>query len=261
MPVNSDTACFHCGLPVADSRIERDDHSFCCQGCAGAYELISGSGMLDYYEFRTEYAPRPEDSTSEEIWELIERTALESAAVSDTAALPRSLPPGKASSEVGDSESKSRRVASADFLIEGIHCSSCIWLNETMLRSISGVKAASGNLATNRIKLSWEPSVVPLKELARRIERLGYRLLPLRHSEASESQKSYARNLLKKMVVAGFFAGNIMLVSVSLYAGYFGTMDRFTRNFFHFVSFAFATPVLLYSASVFFRTAFASLRH
>lgn len=293
MQDSSDHICYHCGLPVEDKPIRRNELSFCCQGCAGAYELIAGSGMLDYYEFRTEYAPRPEDRTSDEIWELIEKQSL----------LPSSSPPASHQDETGEDTSdrtasgqgltrkgesakdeigkieiskiesgkdvsghhatrkESRSCAKADFLIEGIHCSSCIWLNETMLRSLPGVLEASGNLATNRLRLSWNPEVVSLKELAHKIEGLGYRLLPLKKSEASESQRTHARRLLKRMAVAGFFAGNIMLVSVSLYAGYFGTMDRFTKNFFHLVSFLFATPVMFYSASVFFRTAWASLKH
>ncbi|MCB1170712.1 MAG: heavy metal translocating P-type ATPase, partial [Leptospiraceae bacterium] len=265
--------CYHCGLPV-EKRIERDGHGFCCQGCAGAYEMISGSGMLDYYEFRTEYAPRPEDRTSDEIWELIEKQSTVSSVASNVNG-PRSSqgstsPNGHSSSTISSKPRSSGKSpapqpqtenAEADFLIEGIHCSSCIWLNETMLRSLPGVLHASGNLATNRLRLGWDPGIISLKELAHRIEGLGYRLLPLKRSEASEAQKNYARGLLKRMVVAGFFAGNIMLVSVSLYAGYFGTMDRLTRNFFHLVSFAFATPVMLYSAALFFRTAWASLRH
>lgn len=305
--VSRDSLCFHCGLPLDERPILRSDHAFCCQGCAGAYELIAGSGMLDYYEFRTEYAPRPEDQTSDEIWELIEKqssqysqpiqtTESDQVSSNDSKSIPdergpsdqiptvenssgaenskQNLVNGRSNSsdtsvaQASDpsrpamqSHSQKSNAAQSDFLIEGIHCSSCVWLNETMLRSVPGVLEASGNLATNRLRLAWNPQVIKLKELAHRIEKLGYRLLPLRHSDSSEAQKNYARNLLKRMVVAGFFAGNIMLVSVSLYAGYFGVMDRFTRNFFHLVSFAFATPVMLYSAAVFFRTAWASLKH
>ncbi len=228
--------------------------------------------MLDYYEFRTEYAPRPEEKTNDEIWDLIESQSSQSGeersherkserdreAESD-GEFSRQQPAPDDKTPGGGSDANNR--AESDFLIEGIHCSSCIWLNETMLRSLPGVLEASGNLATNRLHLVWNPEAISLRELANRIEKLGYRLLPLRKSDSSEAQKNYARNLLKRMVVAGFFAGNIMLVSVSLYAGYFGIMDRFTRNFFHLVSFAFATPVMLYSAAVFFRTAWASLKH
>tara|TARA_B100001939_G_scaffold310810_1_gene292963 strand:- start:17212 stop:19929 length:2718 start_codon:yes stop_codon:yes gene_type:complete len=264
--------CYHCGLPINISAIVRNGQSFCCQGCAGAYELIAGSGMLDYYEFRTEYAPRPEEKTNDEIWDLIESQSTGSESDPPrTRAIPtdsdtstgndRNIAPtsNKAGQTFPGHGTNPR--AESDFLIEGIHCSSCIWLNETMLRSLPGVLEASGNLATNRLHLVWNPESISLKELAHRIEKMGYRLLPLRKSDSSEAQKNYARNLLKRMVVAGFFAGNIMLVSVSLYAGYFGVMDRFTRNFFHLVSFAFATPVMLYSAAVFFRTAWSSLKH
>ena len=284
----SSLLCYHCGLPVEDRPIERNEHRFCCQGCAGAYELIAGSGMLDYYEFRTEYAPRPEERSSDEIWDLIENQSRKAERVTSGSAESQPADHRAQTEQSGkhrrnpatennkaqnnaDGENQSAQGsgnnvgatarAESHFLIEGIHCSSCIWLNETMLRSLPGVLEASGNLATNRLHLVWDPDSISLKELAHRIEKLGYRLLPLRKSDSSEAQKNHARSLLKKMVVAGFFAGNIMLVSVSLYAGYFGTMDRFTKNFFHLVSFAFATPVLFYSAAIFFRTAFASLRH
>lgn len=73
--------------------------------------------------------------------------------------------------------------------------------------------------------------------------------------------KKASVSLLKKMAVAGFFTGNIMLISFSLYAGMFSFMDELTKQFFHFVAWLMATPVYLYSASEFFKAAWASIRN
>src|SRR5690606_18761994 len=53
----------------------------------------------------------------------------------------------------------------------------------------------------------------------------------------------------------------IMLISFSLYAGMFSFMDELTKQFFHFVAWLMATPVYLYSASEFFKAAWASIRN
>lgn len=236
-----DKLCHHCGLELSPGKIwESEGHHFCCNGCLRAWQLIHEFGLDNYYEYRTEFGPRPvSDGSGEPAVNALSFDTLE-----------EELEP--------DREGQ----LSQRFLIQGLHCASCVWLNEKILGEIPGVSEARVQLATGVVYLSWDPNQVPLRDIAERAARVGYKILPVGEGDARhQEQARRSRDFLKRMVLAGFFTGNIMLVSVALYAGYFGRMDSATRVLFHWVSWLMATPVFLYSARPFFTSALAGLRH
>jgi Cu2+-exporting ATPase len=61
--------------------------------------------------------------------------------------------------------------------------------------------------------------------------------------------------------VAAFAAANIMLMSISLYAGWFSSMDQRFIALFQWASLVLATPVALWAAEPFFSGAISGLRH
>ena len=57
MTPTGDCRCVHCGLSVpAGRRGGEDELSFCCDGCRGAYELIHGWGLDEFYALRDQIA-------------------------------------------------------------------------------------------------------------------------------------------------------------------------------------------------------------
>ena len=65
------------------------------------------------------------------------------------------------------------------------------------------------------------------------------------------------RELLRGLAVSGFAAGNIMLLSVSVWSGAEGA----TRDLFHLVSALIALPALVFGGGIFFRSAWSALSH
>lgn len=236
--------CFHCGLTVETDRFllapteptnrTGETLEFCCNGCKQAYMLIQREGLGGYYDARTDYASRPEDGSVPE------------------EALYRALEQKIASEDGG--------IKEGTFLIRGIHCASCVWLNEKILRNIEGVVSVTVQLATSRVHLRWDPARTSLAQLARAVSKVGYRLLPVQEKDNTLLRQA-STELLKKMAIAGFFTGNIMLVSIALYAGALSFIDAITKHFFQYVSWVMATPVLIYSASEFYRGAWTAIRN
>ena len=69
------------------------------------------------------------------------------------------------------------------------------------------------------------------------------------------------RQLLRAMAVAGFAAGNIMLLSVSVWAGHAQGMGEATRDLLHWFSALIALPTIAYAGRPFFASAWGALRH
>jgi len=67
--------------------------------------------------------------------------------------------------------------------------------------------------------------------------------------------------LLRAMAVAGFAAGNVMLLSVSVWSGAGDELAPSTRELLHWLSALIALPATAYSGIHFFRSAAAVLRH
>ena len=45
--------CYHCGDDCANSTLQKEEKSFCCQGCLTVYDILSAEGMGEYYCYDT----------------------------------------------------------------------------------------------------------------------------------------------------------------------------------------------------------------
>ena len=59
------------------------------------------------------------------------------------------------------------------FLVEGIHCASCVQLIENALHADKDVINARVNMSTNRLNLVWQGSKERIDTLAQQVENLG----------------------------------------------------------------------------------------
>jgi Cu2+-exporting ATPase len=82
----------------------------------------------------------------------------------------------------------------------------------------------------------------------------------LRPKRADADESAQAKWLLKCLAVAGFAAMNVMLLSVSVWAGNVSDMTQETRDLFHWLSALIALPAAAYAGQPFFQSAFCALR-
>ncbi|MBK8210780.1 MAG: heavy metal translocating P-type ATPase metal-binding domain-containing protein [Rhodospirillales bacterium] len=224
-------ACAHCGTPSPAAG--DTGFTFCCSGCEAAYAMVSGLGLEAYYQRRSidpEQRPlRPETEP----------------AVLDLDSWVRADDDG---------------TASISLLVEGLHCAACVWLIEAVLTRHPGVVAARINMTTRRLQLRWREVETTPEQLIDTVGRLGYRLVPYDPACLEAGGADEEKALLRAMAVAGFAAGNVMLLSVSVWAGHAEGMGAGTRTWFHWLSALIALPAIAYAGRPFFRAAWGALR-
>jgi Cu2+-exporting ATPase len=137
--------------------------------------------------------------------------------------------------------------------VPGVHCAGCIRRVEAALAGLDGVKYARVNLSTHRAAVHWQADVPP--PMLATLSRIGYEA-HLFEAPPTEHDKELGR-LIRALAVAGFCAMNIMLFSVSVWAG----ADDGLRDLFHWISAALALPALVYSGRIFFLSAWNAVRH
>ena len=145
--------------------------------------------------------------------------------------------------------------------VEGIHCASCIRLIENAMAAHSDVTNARVNMSTERLSLSWRGTRCRGDALTSEVTALGYKLYDLSNDtlEAS-SAGALEKELIKAIAVAGFAAGNLMLISVGLWSSTAEAMGLATQSLFHWVSALVALPTILYAGRPFFRSAYGVLK-
>jgi len=231
--------CAHCGLPVPAGRVSAEPDSFCCNGCRSVFAILHASGLEDYYVHRDlNGAERSAARQSQRKFEELDDPAFQAA----------------------HCNAPSPGLLSVEFFLEGVHCSACIWLVERLARVAPAVVEARYDLTRSLLRVSWDPSLASLSQVARALDSLGYTPHPAHGTSAAGQQRKGDRALLLRLGVAGAAAGNVMLMALALYSGKFAGMGAEYVALFRWGSWLIATPTVFWAGAVFFRGGLAALR-
>ncbi|MCB1521283.1 MAG: heavy metal translocating P-type ATPase [Hyphomicrobiaceae bacterium] len=140
-----------------------------------------------------------------------------------------------------------------------MYCGTCMVSIEDALAKVPGVTRARVNLTTKRVSVTYDPSRTSTERLIETLDGIGFPAAELIESSAAEAD-ARDRDFLKRLGVAGFAAANVMLLSVSVWAGVAGDMTESVRSMFHWLSALIALPAIAYSGQPFFRSALQALR-
>jgi len=235
--------CYHCGEDVPENadftvKILGESRPMCCPGCEAVARTIIDSGLVSYYQYRTEKAEKA-DLIPEQLQALINYD----------------------NDEI-QSEFVRKNIDKYEVTLSltGVTCAACAWLIEKQINDKFGVKSIRVNTTTHRAILVWDNTQVKLSELLSSIHKLGYKAAPF---EADAHEASYHRAMkqyLYRLGVAGLASMQVMMLAIALYFEVFGDLDSEFKQYLRMVSLLFATPVLVYSASPFYLNAWRSLR-
>ena len=150
--------------------------------------------------------------------------------------------------------------AMMDFAVEDITCAACITKIESALHHLPGVEQARINYTNRRLHVEWSFGRIDPARFITELKRIGYRAYPFNASSVESEEARQMKWLLLCLAVAAFGAMNIMLLSVSIWAGDASIMSTETRDFFHWLSALIALPVAAFAGQPFFLSALRALR-
>lgn len=147
-----------------------------------------------------------------------------------------------------------------NFVVDGVHCGGCVKRVERAVNGLEGVANGRLNLSTKRLTVVFEQALVRPREIVSAIVGAGYGARPYDPKTLETQQARDEKELITCMGVSGFAAANVMLLSVSVWAGHSGGMEHATRDMFHWISGLIAMPAIAYAGRPFFRSAVRALR-
>lgn len=151
-------------------------------------------------------------------------------------------------------------VAAMDLVVNGVYCGACIVTIEKGLCRQAGVRGARVNLANKRVTVEWNEGALEPPAILARLEALGYPAFPFAAELADSFEAQEEKRLLRCLGVAAFGAMNVMLLSVSLWAGAENDPNSATGDLFHWLSALVALPCAAYAGMPFFESAARSIR-
>lgn len=231
-------ACFHCGLPCLDSNFTTGQKPFCCNGCLTVHDILTASGLGFFYQLTEAPGTRLKTETKREQWRFLDDPQMRQRLLDFT-------------------DGQQSRVT---FHLPAIHCIACVWLLENLFRLHTGIARSWVNFQKREVAILFTTNKIKLSEVAALLVSIGYEpTLTLGELDKPVDDSPQRRQWLQ-IGLAGFAFGNIMLFSLPTYFG----MDSFSapvfKNLFGWLSLALALPVVIFSASDYWKSAWLSLR-
>jgi Cu2+-exporting ATPase/Cu+-exporting ATPase len=224
--------CSHCGNPSGNNLPDSNGHSFCCLGCETVFRLIHENGLGAYYSLRDKRSRMPKVLDDYEFEYLDQPDILKDYAINTS------------------------QGHMLEFFIEGIHCVGCQYILENLHHINSNIIQSRFDFEKSLLTITLKP-LTKVSEIAKVIDDLGYRPRLIKESvEARALQLKMKRQLLIRIGIAAAVSGNIMILSIAVYAGAEATW----RHYFDLISAIIALPAILYSGYPFYESSLQALK-
>ncbi len=235
-------ACDHCHLEFDEGQLIKDmingeERYFCCKGCQGVFHLLHEEGLDSFYEKAKDTKLDPVSIDLEDL-DRFDREGF-----------------------------RKRYVTTKDgfsqisLIIEGIHCSACVWLNEKVLHQSEGIIEAEINFTTHKARIVWDEDEISLSQIIQKIRSIGYNAYPYDASLQEERAEKARKGYYARLLVGIFATMNVMWLAIAQYAGYFTGMSEAHKKILQGAEFVLATPTLFYTGWVYFRGAYYGLKN
>lgn len=218
-------------------QIRLGDNFFCCDGCRLVYDLLNNNDLCTYYDLNKNPGQTMRRNVRKEKFAYLDDHEIEKKLL------------------IYEDDEQRHLV----LYIPAIHCSSCLYLLEHMNKIEKGVIKTEVNFPKKELKIVYDPRETSLRSIAETLTSIGYEPY-LSLNDLKGEKPKIDKRLIYKLGIAGFCFGNIMLIAFAEYLGLQET-EKNLQLVFRWVSLILSLPVVFYSATVFYETAWGGLKN
>ena len=231
------TTCYHCG-EICEVAIKINEKSFCCQGCKQVYLLLNENNLCSYYDFdKTPGLKAKGKFISARFAYLDDANTVEKII-----------------------QFSSDTQTNVTFQLPQMHCSSCIYLLENLHRINEGIITSQTNFQRKEVFIVFNPQQISLRKVVELLAFIGYEPAISLKDSTKKAVHTFDRKQIYKIGVAGFCFSNSMMLSFPEYFSAGNIEQAGLKQTFTWLIFGLSLPVLFYSGSDFFSSAWKGLR-
>ncbi len=230
--------CIHCGESCPNRSIAIGDDYFCCNGCKFVYELLNENNLGSYYKIEDKPGIKVSDKIYDNHFAYLDNEKI----------IGKLLDFSDAS------------VSKVTLVVPQIHCSSCIWLLENLQKLHEAIISSRVQFLKKEVSITFTHDKLSLRKLIELLASIGYEpQISLDDYEVKTTSKK-GSSLIVRIAVAGFCFANIMLFSFPEYLSSDGSLSEDFVDFFGYLNLLLSIPVLFFSATVYFKSAYFGLK-
>jgi Cu+-exporting ATPase len=218
--------------------ISVEDNHFCCPGCKQVYLLLNENNLCNYYDLDKTPGLKAKGKFLSERFAYL-----------DDEVIVQKLIRFKSDGQINVTVS-----------IPQMHCSSCIYLLENLHRIQPGVKQSQANFQQKDVFISFNPQETTLRKVVELLAFIGYEPYISLKDTVEKKATTFNRRQIYKIGVAGFCFSNIMMLSFPEYFSSGNIEEAGLKETFTWLNLALSLPVLFFSASDIFISAWKGLR-
>ncbi|KAF0236063.1 MAG: Cation transport [Prolixibacteraceae bacterium] len=237
MAQQKNNTCIHCGADCGKNPVVWNDLNFCCNGCMTVYQLLNENKLYKYYQLEESPGIKVETTEFGNKYAFLDNAEVKEKLITFTEG----------------------SISKVKFFIPVIHCASCIWLLENLEKLNKGIRFSFVNFTKKEVDITFDESIITLRQLVELLSSIHYIPdLSQSLSDKPDDKQSY-KKLLYKIGVAGFVFINVMTYSLPAYFNG-RPLDDKLQTVLGILSYLLVIPVVLYSGSDYYISAFKNIR-
>lgn len=232
------TSCYHCGDKCQSQDIKIEDKFFCCNGCKTVYQILNENNLCTYYDLNEHAGITVNEDIRKEKFAYLDNEEVEQKLI----------------------QFKDEHNTHVTFFLPQIHCSSCLYLIENIHKINKNIISSKINFTKKEVFIIYNHKQISLRQVVEVLTQLGYEPHISLHSTEQNTNK-ISKSKIYKIGIAGFCFANIMMLSFPEYFSKTTYIEPNLKSIFTYLCLLLSLPVLLYSATEFYTSAWSSIKH